>query len=123
MQANQPDIYLSSVNGLAKSGGIINIDGNRNRVALIFYGHEKVYLIIGKNKLAGNYQQAVDWAHSIAASINARRLQIKTPCAINADRCYDCQSPERICQGLSVLWMAPLTSEIEIILFNQDLGY
>ena len=123
LQANQADIYLSSVNGLAKSGEIINIDGTGNRVASIFYGHEKVYLIIGKNKLTDDYNQALDRARNIAAPLNARRLQVKTPCAIKADRCYDCQSPERICRGLSVLWMAPLTSEIEIILINQDLSY
>ena len=49
-QANAAQIYLSSVNGLAMSGEIINIDGNCNRVAAVFYGHEKVYLVAGINK-------------------------------------------------------------------------
>ena len=44
--ADQAAIYISSVNGLAETGEIINIDGNCDRVASIFYGHQKVYLVI-----------------------------------------------------------------------------
>ena len=59
LAANNTAIYVSSVNGLAETGEIINIDGNCNRVASIFYGHEKVYLVIGKNKLATDYDSAL----------------------------------------------------------------
>lgn len=48
--ANAAQIYLSSVNGLAMSGEIVNIDGRCNRVASIVYGHEKVYLIAEKTR-------------------------------------------------------------------------
>ncbi len=48
MASRGADIYISSVNGLSEDGEIINIDATGNRVASIFYGHEKVYLIIGK---------------------------------------------------------------------------
>ena len=43
VQANAASIYITSVNGIAESGEIVNIDANCNRVASIFYGHEKVY--------------------------------------------------------------------------------
>lgn len=43
-------------------------------------------------------------ARNIAAPKNAQRLGVKTPCAVNGDRCYDCKSPQRICRGLVVLW-------------------
>ena len=36
LAANAAEIYVSSVNGLAETGEIINIDGNCNRVASIF---------------------------------------------------------------------------------------
>ena len=123
MEAREADIYISSVNGLAESGEIINIDATGNRVAAIFYGHKKVYLVIGKNKLAENYEKALWRARNIASPKNAKRLGVNTPCAVNADRCYDCNSPQRICRGLVVLWEKPLTSDIEILLVDEELGY
>lgn len=123
LAANNATIYISSVNGLAETGEIINIDGNCNRVASIFYGHEKVYLVIGKNKLAKDYDSALYRARNIASPLNAKRVGVKTPCAIKGDKCYDCKSPERICRGLSVLWGKPMTGEFEVILIDEELGY
>ncbi len=42
--AMQTQVYLSSANGLAESGEIVNIDGTGNRVSATLFGHEKVYL-------------------------------------------------------------------------------
>jgi len=42
MQARAAEVYISSVNGLAETGEIINIDGLCNRVSEILYGHRKV---------------------------------------------------------------------------------
>ncbi len=71
--ANKSAIYVSSVNGLAETGEIINIDGNCNRVASIFYGHEKVYLIIGKNKLEKDYDKALHRARNIASPLERKK--------------------------------------------------
>ena len=122
-EANQANIYISSVNGLAQTGEIINIDGNCNRVASIFYGHEKVYLVVGENKIEKDYERALYRARNIAAPLNAKRIEAKTPCAIKGDKCYDCKSPERICRGLSVLWEKPMSGEFEVILVRQKLGF
>lgn len=121
--ARNADIYLSSVNGIAESGEIINIDGNGNRVSEIMYGHEKVYFIVGENKIEKDYDSALFRARNIAAPLNAKRLSKKTPCAIKADKCYNCKSPDRICRGLSVLWSKPECSEYEVILIHEHLGY
>ncbi|MBQ8508755.1 MAG: lactate utilization protein [Clostridia bacterium] len=123
LQANAASIYLSSVNGIAESGEIVNIDGNCNRVASIFYGHDKVYLIAGENKLEKDYDSALYRARNVAAPLNAKRFGVKTPCARKGDRCYNCASPERICRGLSVLWGKPMTGEFEVILIHENLGY
>ena len=105
------EVYVSSVNGLAETGEIINIDGTGNRVASTYYGHERVFLVVGKNKLAPDYDGALWRARNVAAPKNARRLGRKTPCALNGDRCYDCTSPERICRGLSAPFPARLGIE------------
>ena len=118
------DAYISSVNGLAETGEIINIDGTCNRVASTLFGHQTVYLVVGRNKIAPDYESALWRARNIAAPKNAQRLGKKTPCAAKGDRCYNCKSPERICKALTVLWGKPTAvARMEIILVDQDLGY
>ncbi len=121
--ANSSEIYISSVNGLAETGEIINIDGNCNRVAATLYGHKKVYFIAGVNKLEPDYDSALFRARNIAAPLNARRLNKKTPCATMELKCYNCKGPDRICCGLSVLWKKPKNADYEVILINENLGY
>lgn len=122
-KAVNAEVYLTSANALAETGEIINIDGAGNRVAAMLYGHKKVYFVIGKNKLAPTYEEALWRARNIAAPKNAQRLGCKTPCAIKGDRCYDCKSPARICRGLAVLWRPMMGAEMEVILVDENLGY
>ena len=118
------DVYLLSANGLAEdTGEIINIDGTGNRAASSLYGHKKVYFVIGKNKLAPDFHSALHRARNVAAPKNAQRLGRKTPCALKGDRCYDCDSPERICRGLVVHYKKMNSMEMEIVLIDQELGY
>lgn len=122
-KAQTSDVYISSVNAIAESGEIINIDGNCNRVAGILYGHKKVYLVAGANKIVQDYDAAVFRARNVVAPLNAKRLGRNTPCAVKTDKCYDCNSPERICKGLSVLWQKPSSCEYEVVLIAENLGY
>ncbi len=116
--------YLCSVNGLAETGEIINIDGTCNRVSSTLFGHGELYLVVGKNKLAPDYDAALWRARNIAAPLNAKRLGRKTPCAVKGDRCYNCSSPERICKALTVLWKKPSgIAHAEVVLIDQELGY
>jgi len=117
------DVYLCSANALAESGEIVNIDGTGNRVSSELFGHEKVYLVIGRNKIAASYDEAVWRARNVASPKNAHRMGVKTPCAEKADRCYDCKSPERICRALVVLWERVKSCKMEVILIDEDLGY
>ena len=116
-------VYLTSVNGAAETGELINIDGTGNRVASGLFGHEKVYFIVGRNKVAPDYDAALWRARNIAAPKNAQRLGRKTPCAAKGDRCYDCKSPERICRALVVYWEKPGSMDMEVVLVDEDLGY
>lgn len=122
-QAASAQVYLTSVNGLAETGELINIDGTGNRVASGLYGHEKVYFVVGRNKIAPDYDAALWRARNIAAPKNAQRLQVDTPCAAKGDRCYDCKSPGRICRALVVYWEKPKSMDMEVVLIDEDLGY
>lgn len=115
-------IYITSANGLAETGEIINIDGSGNRVAATLYSKEKVYFVIGRNKLAPNFDEALWRARNIASPKNAQRMGLKTPCAVKGDRCYNCTSPDRICRGLVVLWEPTFGAPTEVLLVDEDLG-
>lgn len=115
-------VYLSSANGLAETGEIVNIDGCGNRVAGTLFGPKRVYFVIGKNKLAPTFEEALWRARNIAAPKNARRLGVNTPCAVKGDRCFNCDSPQRICRGLVVLWRPMTGSATEVILVDEPLG-
>ena len=123
-EAAQAQAYISSVNGAAETGELINIDGTGNRVASGIYGHKEVYYVVGVNKVAPDYERALWRARNIAAPRNAQRLGVKTPCALRGDRCYDCDSPERICKALTVLWRKPTAiGHAEVVLVDEALGY
>ena len=121
--AKHTEVYISSVNAIAETGEIVNIDGTGNRVAATIYGHKKVYFVIGKNKIAKNEEQAIWRARNIASPLNARRLEKKTPCAVGEMKSHNCKSPQRICRSINVFWTKPGGCEYEILLINEDLGY
>lgn len=122
--AAKTEVYISSANALAETGEIINIDGNGNRVSSMSFGHDEFYMIVGSNKIAEDYDKAFYRARNIAAPKNAQRLKLSTPCALKGDKCYNCNSPERICKSLSVLWKKPTSFKtFEIIVVDEELGY
>lgn len=122
--ATDAEIYICSLNGVAETGELVNIDGGGNRLASGLFGHEKVYFIIGVNKIAPDLEGAIRRARNIAGPKNARRLGKKTPCAVHADRCYDCKSPERICKAMVIYWEKPaLIPQVEIVIVDEELGF
>ena len=119
---NNSEIYICSANAISLNGAIVNIDGTGNRIASSLYGHKKVIMIIGKNKICANLEEAISRARNVAAPLNAKRLNKKVPCVIDM-KCHDCKSLERICSALSVFYKKPTGSDYEIILVDEQLGY
>lgn len=118
------ETFLCSANGVSETGEIVNIDGYGNRVAPTIYGPQRVFLVVGKNKIAPDLNGAIDRARNIAAPLNARRLNRHTPCALGEPRCHDCRSPEKICGVMTVFFMPPTSiKEFHVLLVNEDLGY
>ena len=123
-RAGKAETYLCSANGVSENGEIVNIDGFGNRVAGTIYGPERVFLVVGRNKIAPDLNGAIDRARNIAAPLNARRLNRHTPCAVGEPRCHDCRSPEKICGVMTVFFMPPTSiKEFHVLLVNEDLGY
>ncbi len=122
--ATLAEVYISGVNAISEDGEIVNIDGRGNRVSSAIWGvnRKRVFYVCGANKITPDLQSAIFRARNIAAPQNARRLNLNTPCAIKADKCYKCNSPQKICRVLTVL-DAPTTPETHIVLIDEPLGY
>ncbi len=121
--SRQCKIYLTSANAITETGEIINIDGSGNRLSSTLYGHEKVYFVVGINKLTADLESGLYRAKNIAAPLNAKRLNKKTPCAVKGDKCYDCDSPDRICRATCIIERNLSESQYEIVFINEKLGY
>ena len=115
------DVYLSSANAISEDGEIFNIDGTGNRVAATLYGHRKVYIVAGTNKICPDFASALSRARNSAAVKNCARFGKKTPCQVDGS-CHDCRSPERICRALTVLWAPMNGMETEVVLIDAELG-
>lgn len=122
-KATAAPVYITSANAVSENGEIINIDGRGNRVAATLYNKDKVYIIVGINKITPDFESAVWRARNIAAPQNAKRLGVNTPCAANADKCYDCRSTQRVCGALVVLWSKLLgVASTEVVIIGEELG-
>ncbi len=116
-------VYLTSANGVTESGILLNIDATANRIAATSYGKERLIYVIGVNKISPTLEEALHRAKHIAAPLNAKRLGRKTPCAVKADKCYDCNSPERICNMTCYTERKPGSiAKLEVLIVKEDLG-
>jgi len=125
VSAAHAQVYICSANAIAETGEIVNIDGSGNRIASTLYGHEKLIIVAGVNKIAEDYGRALYRARNVAAPLNAKRLHRKTPCALGKEmKCYDCDSPDRVCHGVVTL-LRPMggIQETEVVLVGESLGY
>ncbi len=116
------DIYLSSTNAVTRDGTLINIDGAGNRVANMFWGHHKIIIIAGINKITFNYDEGVKRIKTVACPQNAERLNLDVPCRYSG-KCEDCNSPQRMCRILLTLERQPMNGNVHVYLINEELGY
>ena len=116
------DLFLTGTNAVTLTGWLVNIDGNGNRVAAMFFGPKKVIVVAGRNKIVdGDLQAAIDRIKNWASPPNAKRLNCNTPCA-KTGFCSNCNSPERICRVTTVIDRKPRVMDIRVLVVNQDMG-
>lgn len=119
------DVMLASANAITGDGKIVNIDGVGNRVAAFIFGPTRVIMVAGKNKLVADVDAAIHRIKTVASPMNARRLNLNTPCAqrgtcIGGD---GCSSPDRICSVTVILEKKPKASDIHVLIVGEDLGF
>jgi len=116
------DYYISSANAISEDGRIVNIDHSGNRVAAITYGPEKVFLVISKNKITATYDEALNRARNIAAPLNAKRAKMSPPC-VEAGKCVDCISPERVCNIISTIEGQYIEGRLTVLIVDEEVGF
>ena len=116
------DVYLCSTNALTADGRLVNIDGTGNRAAGLIYGPHEVVVIVGKNKIVGSLDEAMERIKRDACPTNARRLGLDTPCA-KTGQCHDCRTAARMCNVTYIL-EAPTrpVKAFHILLVKEELG-
>ena len=120
--AYDADVFLASCNAITNDGILVNIDGNSNRVSCIAYGPKKVVFVVGMNKVCNDVDGAMKRARNVAATTNAQRFGLSTPCA-KTGACYNCKSPDTICCQFLVTRFSRHAGRIHVILVNDTLGF
>ncbi len=118
------DIYIASSNAVTFDGKIVNMDGIGNRVAAMIFGPNKVFLLVGMNKVVKTVKEAVARIKNHVAPQNALRVGIDTPCS-KRGYCQDprCVPPHRICSQLVILESSMFPNRIKLFLIGEHLGY
>ncbi|GAB6161153.1 lactate utilization protein [Desulfothermus naphthae] len=115
------DLFLTGTNAVTEDGVLVNLDGYGNRIGGIAFGPRYVTLLIGRNKVVADLDEAINRIKGFAAPINTLRLNRKNPCAKTL-KCEDCNSPERVCNVWLIAEKCYLPKRIKIILINEDCG-
>jgi len=121
IEATLCDVFLTGSNSLTEDGRMVNVDGAGNRVAGMFWGHPMSVLIVGRNKIVRNLDEAIDRVKNVIAPQHIRRKGAPTPCA-KSGRCHDCLGPARVCAVTTIIERKPVHTDIHVVIVNDDLG-
>jgi L-lactate utilization protein LutB len=121
-QSLMVDLFVTGTNAVTQDGQLVNLDMVGNRVAAIMWGPKNVLLIIGRNKICEDLEEAMLRIKNYAAVVNTMNLDKKTPC-VKTGTCQDCSSPDRICNYWTITEKSFIKERINIILVNEDLGF
>lgn len=115
------DLFITGTNAITESGQLVNLDMIGNRVGALTFGPKWVIIIVGRNKLAANVDEAMYRVKNYVAPTNAMRLDKKTPC-VKTSFCEECSSPGRICNTWTITEKSFPKGRVKIVLINEDLG-
>ena len=115
------NVLLAGTNAVTMDGKLVNVDGVGNRVASMIFGPRKVFIVVGRNKIVKNVDEALNRIKNVIAPFHAKTKKFATPCA-QTGKCNDCSAPKRICNVTTIMEKRPWRTDISIILVDEDLG-
>ncbi|MBW2602758.1 MAG: lactate utilization protein [Deltaproteobacteria bacterium] len=116
------DLFITGTNAVTETGQLVNLDMIGNRVGALTFGPKNVIVLLGRNKIVPDLDEAMFRIKNYAAPVNTMRLDKKTPCA-KTSFCEDCKSPDRICNTWTITEKSFPKKRVKIILINKDLGF
>jgi L-lactate utilization protein LutC len=115
------DLLITGTNALTETGMLVNLDMLGNRVAAITFGPKDVIILVGRNKIVADLEEAMMRIKNYAAPANVQRLGMKTPCA-KTSYCEECKSKDRICNTWTITEKSFPKGRVKVVLINEDLG-
>ena len=122
------DVFLTGTNAITQDGRLVNVDAAGNRVAGMFWGHPTTIIVVGRNKIVKNLDEAFHRLRNVIAPnhIRLRAVELggrrfETPCVITGE-CNDCRVRDRMCNVFTIIESKPLRTNITAIIINEDLG-
>ena len=120
-QALLVDLFITGTNAITENGQLVNLDMIGNRIGGLIFGPKWVIILVGRNKLVANLDEAMYRIKNYAAPANAMRLDKKTPC-VKTSFCEECKSPDRICNSWTITEKSFPKGRVKVVLINEDLG-
>ena len=115
------DLFFTGTNAVTEAGQLVNLDMIGNRVGAIAFGPKHVVIVVGRNKLVTDLEEAMIRIKDYASPANAIRLGMKTPCA-KTSFCEECKSPSRICNTWTITEKSFPKGRIKVVIINEDMG-
>ena len=120
-QALLVDLFITGTNAVTETGQLVNLDMIGNRIGALTFGPKWVIVLVGRNKIAADLDEAMFRVKNYVAPINSMRLNKKTPC-VKTSYCEECKSPDRICNTWTITEKSFPKGRVKLVLINEDLG-
>lgn len=122
------DVFLTGTNAITQDGRLVNVDAVGNRVAGMFWGHPKSIIVVGRNKVVKNLDEAFHRLRNVIAPNHVRiravelgGRRVETPCVVTG-KCNDCKVKDRMCNVFTIIEGKPLRTDITVVIVDEDLG-
>jgi hypothetical protein len=126
-EATLCDVFLTGTNAVTEDGRLVNVDATGNRVAGMFWGHPLSIIVVGRNKIVRDLDEAFTRIRTIIAPNHFRIRTEKggkkrqTPCEATG-QCNDCRAEGRGCNIFTIIEGKPGVTNLNVVVINQDLG-
>jgi len=115
------DLFITGTNAVTEAGQLVNLDMVGNRVGALTFGPKWVIILVGRNKITADLDDAMFRVKNYAAPANSMRLDKKTPC-VKTSYCEECKSPDRICNTWTITEKCFPKGRVKVVLIDEDLG-
>jgi L-lactate utilization protein LutB len=120
-QALLVDLFITGTNAITETGQLVNLDMIGNRICALTFGPKWVIILVGRNKIVADLDEAMFRIKNYVAPANSMRLDKKTPC-VKTSFCQECNSPDRICNTWTITEKSFPKERVKVVLINEDLG-